>query len=77
MKLSGATVHRSYVGGGTPKTPISRRERVTFQRSSSFSWESIPGWTFRRLCPNGSQPLTSLDLADSKMPTQFSRQPPV
>ncbi|GFX69517.1 hypothetical protein TNCV_1768881 [Trichonephila clavipes] len=25
--------------------PISHRERVTFQRSSSFSWESIPGWT--------------------------------
>ncbi|GFX12741.1 hypothetical protein TNCV_3437151 [Trichonephila clavipes] len=31
--------------GGIHQRPISRRKRVTFQRSCSFSWESIPGWT--------------------------------
>ncbi|GFW42937.1 gag-pol polyprotein [Trichonephila clavipes] len=36
------------VCGGTHQRPISHWERVTFQRSSSFSWENIPGWTPRR-----------------------------
>ncbi|GFX47488.1 hypothetical protein TNCV_618471 [Trichonephila clavipes] len=37
--------HRDDTGGGVcAGTPAkTRRERVTFQRSSSFSWESIPG----------------------------------
>ncbi|GFX63538.1 hypothetical protein TNCV_105451 [Trichonephila clavipes] len=40
---------------------------MTFQRPSSFAWESIQNWTLRRLCSKTSQPLTSFYPADREM----------
>ncbi|GFT58049.1 hypothetical protein NPIL_315321 [Nephila pilipes] len=57
--------------------PCSPREQVRSQRQAVSRGKVSPGWTPRRRCSKGKRPLTSFDLAASKVSKQFPRQPPI